>query len=437
MMMSDISAQASQTLAFKSVSQLCDIEYSIVGDGGYVVTLLALIQSTHGNLPKRIYVNQFSQDLPAELQVLEEALANTQEAVLVLGTSLFQLEMLIRITKIACGDPLFVDVLAAKGNEETLGYYQTQVPKERPYLIFIAVNPHDNIQHYLANFFSRLDECKIDVVIRHPLQHIADQVLLSASGVLIWNGSMSIHQPILRKIKNLNIEITFVECGFFPQSEYFYFDKVGVNDQSQLQMDDLHWVGDEHKNALEIVRRAFYLDASPYPDSDYIFVPLQVPNDSNILNNSRFTSGMQEFIDFIEQKYADQKIIFKAHPKDRMKSHYRLKHGVFSEADSRSLIMGAKLVHGINSSVLYEAALCKTPVEIEGECLLKKHIKQIDKLLAAMHYRQFNVLATSFNPAKLQQFSFIEPALLEQKNVNGKTLKTTRALNAPESEKLE
>jgi hypothetical protein len=99
--------------------------------------------------------------------------------------------------------------------------------------------------------------------------------------------------------------------------------------------------------------------------------------------------------------------------------------------------MSSKIVHGINSSVLYEAALLGKPVCIEGDCLLKRHIKQIDKLLAAMYYRQFNVLDRCFDAAKLKQFSFVEPDLLEQKRVTGAKLKTIKALNSPESEILE
>jgi capsule polysaccharide modification protein KpsS len=407
MIIGNKSATERDKLEFRAVSQLGDIQYSIVGDGGYVVSLLALIQKTHGNMPKRIYVNKFNNDLPTELQVAEETLSIIQEEILVLGTSLFQLEMMTRIKRIASGKPLFVDVLSAKGNEETIEYYQTKVPSNRQYLIFIAVNPKDNIDNYLANFFNRLSECSVDIVVRHPLQNISDQELLAANGVLVWNGSMSIHQPILQQVRKLEVDLTFVECGFFPQSQYFYFDKLGVNDQSQLKIDDLGWVSTEQKIALEKVRRTFFLEVTPYSDSDYIFVPLQVPNDSNILKNSRFTSGMQEFIDYVEEKYSDEKIIFKAHPKDRMSSTYRLKYGKFSEEDSRSLIMSSKLVHGINSSVLYEAVLAGVPVVVEGECLLKHHAAKADKLLAAMVFRQFDIEHSEFDVDKIEQFSHL------------------------------
>ncbi|MFT6989268.1 MAG: hypothetical protein ACJASL_001237 [Paraglaciecola sp.] len=408
-----MSATERDKLEFRAVSQLGDIQYSIVGDGGYVVSLLALIHRTHGNMPKRIYVNKFNKDLPTELQVAEETLSTIQEEILVLGTSLFQLEMMTRIKKIACGKPFFVDVLGAKGNEETIEYYQTKVPTNRQYLIFIAVNPIDNIRNYLENFFNQLDECGLEVVVRHPLQNITDQELLAADGVLIWNGSMSIHQPILQQITKLNVEVTFAECGFFPQSQYFYFDKLGVNDQSQLKIDDLSWVSTEQKTVLENVRRSFFLEVSPYPDSGYIFVPLQVPNDSNILNNSSFTSGMQEFIDHVEEKYSDEKIIFKAHPKDRMRSTYRLKYGKFSEVDSRSLILSSKLVHGINSSVLYEAALAGKPVIAEGECLLNSSSHALDEILAAIIVRQLQVDGEFFDGNILRRFSHFKAHLID------------------------
>jgi hypothetical protein len=412
MRLDNFSATEEHKLDFRSVNQLADIGYSIVGDGGYVVSLLSLIQRTHGNMPKRIYVNTSNQDLPVELQVAEEELSNIQEEILVLGTSLFQLEMMARIKTIACGKPLFVDVLGGKGNEETIGYYQTEIPRDENYVIFIAVNPKDNIDNYLDSFIRRLKKHRIDTVVRHPLQKISDQELTSAQGVMVWNGSMSIHQPMLQQIERLGLDVTYVECGFFPQSQYFYFDKIGVNDQSQLKIDDLCWISSEHKTILDNIRSLFFLDVSPYPDSGYIFVPLQVPTDSNVLNHSRFKSGMQEFITHIEDNYQGEKILFKAHPKDRMKSSYRLKSGCFSEADSRSLIMSSKLVHGINSSVLYEAVLGQKPVVAEGDCLLKRFSDVTDSILTAIVARQHNINDESFDENTLRRFSHFQENLV-------------------------
>jgi hypothetical protein len=90
-----------------------------------------------------------------------------------------------------------------------------------------------------------------------------------------------------------------------------------------------------------------------------------------------------------------------------MSSTYRLKYGKFSEEDSRSLIMSSKLVHGINSSVLYEAVLAGVPVVVEGECLLKHHAAKADKLLAAMVFRQFDIEHSEFDVDKIEQFSHL------------------------------
>ena len=148
----------------------------------------------------------------------------------------------------------------------------------------------------------------------------------------------------------------------------------------------------------------------------YIFIPLQVPSDSNVLNHSQFTQGMQPFIDFIEAQYSKQNLVFKPHPKDRLSHTYRYSHGKVSSEDTMQLCAHADIVHGINSSVLYEAALLGKKVIVEGDCLLKKHISQVDRLLAAMCYRQFTVTDTYFDLGKLQAFSFISPSLLSKNN---------------------
>ena len=138
---------------------------------------------------------------------------------------------------------------------------------------------------------------------------------------------------------------------------------------------------------------------------DYIFVPLQIESDSNIQRHSRFSNGMQEFIDFIESYYKTEKIVFKAHPLDTKASSYRLRKGIWSSASSLDLIMHAKCVHGINSSVLSEAALYGVPVIAEGDCLLKAHDNQQEKLIAAIIARQFNTNETHFDAKKLSRFT--------------------------------
>jgi hypothetical protein len=404
----DINLVSEYKLSFKSVNELADINYSIIGDGDYVVSLLALIQRTHGHLPKRIYVRSPNENLPADLQFEEKTLSEGHEEVLVLGTNLYQLEMMTRLENVVFEKTQFVDVLAGKGNLETLGYYHSQIPSNQNYLIFFAVNPVDNFNNFLGNFKSWLESQGIPMIIRHPMQTLTDQELLSASGVIVWNGAMAIHQPILYRCENLQVEVTYAECGFFPQHEHFYFDKKGVNAKSQLYDDELNWLEEKAFLKLEKIRDK-YRPKFQVRAGNYIFVPLQVPSDSNIINNSRFNNGMQEFIDYIEEIYPQEIIYFKPHPKDRLKSSYKFKRGLVVEGgDLIKLIAEAKLVHGINSSVLYEAALIGKDIKVEGNCLLKTHQHQNDKLLAAMVARQFAVSDELFDSNKLRRFSHIK-----------------------------
>ena len=402
---------------FCSINDFSQIEYSIVGQGGYVMSLLELISRTHQNQPKHIYVKNYTEELPRKLQKLESELSNLQNHPLILGSNLFQLEMCERITPKLHSSVQLFDVAAAKGNAETIELFLSDVPIAENYVLLIAINPIENIQNFLENFTAWLKNRDIQVLVRHPLQVFEKNLITSAVGVFIWNGSMPIHQPFLEKCAELVTNVTYIECGFFPQQQYFYFDRCGVNNRSQLYNDDLNWVTNQMIERVEVLQSELYPKTPTFcfEHSDYIFVPLQVPTDSNVLNHSRFNNGMQEFISYIEHKYPDQNVIFKPHPKDRLSDSYSFSHGKVSNLNTQQLIFHADLVVGINTSVLYEAALQGKPVEVEGDCLLAKHSMQTTKLLAAMFYRQFDINEWEFDQQKLRRFSFLQQGLDNKK----------------------
>lgn len=184
---------------------------------------------------------------------------------------------------------------------------------------------------------------------------------------------------------------TYIEFGFFPQSNYYYLDKRGVNNYCELMDDSLDWVERVHLDRLRDLRSEF-LSKFKRRSRDYVLVPLQVPDDANVIYASRFINGMQEFIDYICDFYPKgTKIVFKAHPKDRHRKSYNY-HGHFdSDLPFLTLLKNAHSVHGITSSTLYESALAGVPVISEGESLLNQHAGQIEKLLAAMVDRQIHV----------------------------------------------
>lgn len=232
----------------------------------------------------------------------------------------------------------------------------------------------------------------VDVATICPLFMHCYPEFVEADNLLIWGGV----KPPYLVLDDLKVSghKSYIEYGFFPQNNYYYFDKKGVNENCSLMTDDLDWVEASHIEHLDSIRSSF-LAGFQRLSEDYVLIPLQVPDDANVLYASKFQNGMQEFIDYICTCYpAGTKLLFKAHPKDHERRTYNYRGHANSDLPFTHLMQHAKLVHGITSSTLYEAALAGLPVISEGNSLLNKHSEQITKLLAAMVHRQLHVQQT-------------------------------------------
>ncbi len=91
-------------------------------------------------------------------------------------------------------------------------------------------------------------------------------------------------------------------------------------------------------------------------DQEYLFVPLQVNTDTQILIHSDFRD-MQEFIEYVEniyfslpQEIQDKfKLVFKIHPMENSIYQYRFDNkSIVSYADTKALLVHASLVITIN-----------------------------------------------------------------------------------------
>ena len=203
---------------------------------------------------------------------------------------------------------------------------------------------------------------------------------------------------------------TYMEYGFFPQSDYFYLDKQGVNQDSSLMDDNLDWVENSHLQKVDKIKERFLINFR-HEAAKFVLVPLQVPDDPNIMKCSRFKNGMQEFIDYIVDYYpTHESIVFKAHPKDPNRKGYDYRGKGNSELPFLELLPCAKHVHGITSSTLYEAALAGVEVITEGVSLLSRHKDNFPKLLAAMVDRQIPYSQNNLE-YWLHNYSHVYPAV--------------------------
>ncbi len=291
-------------------------------------------------------------------------------------------------------------------------FYQTQ--PDQAYVVLFTLNPVEQVPIWLAALADWFGRYSISLVYRHPLQSLPLEFFQRSLGTLLWSGSVPEFEPLKRFLQANALKFSFVECGFFPQTQHVYFDRQGINVDSSLAMDPLNWLPKDIGPILQRKRHEFFRNVPTYSEQqDYIFVPLQLAQDSNVQLNSRFVNGMQEFIHYVESLYPHDTLVFKRHPRDSSRYQLRSRGSHWSADCSRALIKGAKKVHGINSTVLFEAELYGTQTIIEGDCLLTRHADKKSELLSALMLWQFDVQQQDFCVRKIAQRSYLalEPYL--------------------------
>ncbi|WP_186435224.1 capsular polysaccharide export protein, LipB/KpsS family [Rheinheimera sediminis] len=285
-------------------------------------------------------------------------------------------------------------------------FYQAQPASS--YVIIFTLNPVEQVPIWLAALADWFQRLGISLVYRHPLQSLPVEFFQRSLGTLLWSGSVPQFEPLKQFMRANGLQYSFIECGFFPQTQYIYFDRQGINVDSSLAANDLNWLPEDVTPILQQKRELFFQGVPTYAgQQDYVFVPLQLAQDSNVQLNSRFVNGMQEFIDYIEALYPNQTLVFKRHPRDNTNYQLRSARSYWSADCSRALIKGATKVHGINSTVLFEAELYGAETIIEGDCLLTRHADRKTELLSALMLWQFDVQQQNFCVEKIAQRSFL------------------------------
>lgn len=115
--------------------------------------------------------------------------------------------------------------------------------------------------------------------------------------------------------------------------------------------------------ALLLLKQKFQplISRKSLPTYNYVFIPLQVPTDTQCLIHSDF-SDTQEVINLIESEFKESelfhkgsKLVFKSHPMDN--SAYKLDHKIseFSHINTDKLISESLMVITVNSTVGFEA----------------------------------------------------------------------------------
>lgn len=205
---------------------------------------------------------------------------------------------------------------------------------------------------------------------------------------LIWGLG---HRPeVYQNLKNYDA-VYFMENGWFTQSSGCYIDQSGPNAMSsirgqnlniELQQDDIDFTKEKIESLHD---RTLNKDINT--GSDYIFVPLQVERDTQILYwsgcQARYPRRQSWFIDKICEAFPDFPIVIRPHPKnanyvnrieDESKFYKNHPNVQFrSDGSSYDWIKSSRAVIGINSTVLLEALTFYKPVLALGEGIFSEN----------------------------------------------------------------
>lgn len=380
-----------------NLETLTNQNYVLIGDSASISSFSRYIADTQASVPNKTIITD-----EQEQQSISLENDDPNHTCIVVCSTINKIKVLKAIPQIERFRIFDVSSLLLNN----FSYYHGVA--DSPYIVFFCANPVDRHDMWTHTFETWLNQQGVQLIYRHPLQKVPSGLLTQSEGIVFWGGSICCFEVIKAQLAMLNLPYSFCECGFFPQADYVYFDTHGINVESALAEDNLAWLPNDYTSIVAQKRHVFFEHVPAYTEhTDYIFVPLQLANDSNIQAHSRFTQGMQEFVDYIEGLYPNEKLVFKTHPRDTHKYQSQSENSVWSNASSQSLIKSAKRVHGINSTVLFEAALYGVDIITEGDSLLARHQGQINKLLAAMILRQCNVQTGDFSKDKLEKFSHL------------------------------
>ncbi|NBU73075.1 MAG: hypothetical protein EBS53_16815 [Bacteroidetes bacterium] len=211
--------------------------------------------------------------------------------------------------------------------------------------------------------------------------------------VVIWNG-MQCYGPLITKLCNeKNIPKCYIEWGMLPQSDNFFIDPLGFCGDSILNY-DLSWINNSDIEYL-YYQRSLLQSKYTIDDKNYILIPLQIENDSQILYYTKY-KNMYEFIVDVIKEYPKYKIIIKTHPKNNFNKYFISWNDNYTKLVSSDrisivndksisfmeLAASSSLVIGLTSTTLYEAGILGKKIISIGKHPLNTTKNNIDKVLA-------------------------------------------------------
>ncbi len=200
---------------------------------------------------------------------------------------------------------------------------------------------------------------------------------LNATHVIVWNGDFDDeergHQPIILNELKKFTKIIYCEHGWFPQKGIFVIDRKGTNGGSEHVEKNII---DENinLNLIRIKQNEYIKDIKKPDANNYLFIPLQIKTDTQIVKYSPYFKDMESFIKHIVMLFQDKLIIIKPHPKDSIINKQNIlkecqKYTNTQYTESLNSISWGYYSNGIiaiNSTIINEMLLFHKPIMTYG-----------------------------------------------------------------------
>ena len=226
---------------------------------------------------------------------------------------------------------------------------------------------------------------------------------LKPSKVVLWNGKKLPNRTVVLAARQLGVPVFYFENGLLPNTTCL--DPHGVNQDASLPKDPAFFKAlafAEQSECCAITprephRRRKQGEAKCLPER-FVFVPFQVPHDTQIVCHSPWVQSMEQLFDAVVDAVnalgdPSLKIVFKEHPtwpKNFPHLYDKSDNALFcNDNDIRDLMNKAEAVITVNSTVGLEALqLGKKVITLGESCYnlegLVQHAGDHQALVAAL-----------------------------------------------------
>ena len=191
----------------------------------------------------------------------------------------------------------------------------------------------------------------------------------NAAYVLVWNGNSPGDRTTVEIAQANSIQPIFGEIGWFPQAETLYFDLEGTNFRSSIRKIDLSKIEPDPRIDAWVADYVREHRQETVEERDYLFVPLQDEDDTNITDASPY-QHMNDFVRALAGRFPNERLVVRRHPRFMQVALDDYPNVVYrNDGNLYDWVENAKGIIGINSTVLLESLLYDRPVYAVGQGL--------------------------------------------------------------------